>query len=115
MLVVTDVMVSPSYAVIECYKDVSLDNDWEFVESQSFSAQKRSIVWEENRGEMSYEGTPVEALPNTKRRMMPPTPQQTSHSSTGERQWQAEMEVQGSIWSPRKNGNCNDEKLSGQK
>ena len=78
--------------MIECYKDVSLDNDWEFVESQSFSAQKRSIVWEENRGEMSYEGTPVEALPNTKRRMMPPTPQQTSHSSTGERQWQAEME-----------------------
>ena len=27
---------------------------------------------------------------------MPPTPQQSSHSSTDERQWQAEMEVQGS-------------------
>ena len=45
---------------------------------------------------MSYEGTPVKAPPNTRRMM-----QQSSHSSTDERQWQAKMEVQGSIWSAR--------------
>ena len=50
---------------------------------------------------MSYEGTPVKAPPNTRRRMMPPTPQQCSHSSIEERQWQAEMEVQESFWSAR--------------
>ena len=89
-----DVLVSPSAVVTECYEDVSLDSDWEFVEPQSFSfSKKRSVVWEENRGEMSYEGTPVKAPPNTRRRMMPPMPQQSSHSSTDETQWQAEMEA----------------------
>ena len=33
--------------------------------------------------------------------MMPPTPQQSSHSSMEEMQGQAEMEVQGSMWSAR--------------
>ena len=33
--------------------------------------------------------------------MMPPTPQQSSHSSTEEMQWQEEMEVQARIWSAR--------------
>ena len=92
VLVVIDVLVSPSFVVIECCEDVSLDSDWDFVEPQSFSfSKKRSIVLEENRGEMSCEGTPVKALPNTERRMMPPTPQQSSHSSMDERQWHAEM------------------------
>ena len=50
---------------------------------------------------MSYDGTPVKAPPNTRRRMMPPTPQQSSLSSFEERQWQAEMEVQESFWSAR--------------
>ena len=31
--------------------------------------------------------------------MMPPTPQQISQSSTDERQWQADLEAQRSIWS----------------
>ena len=44
-------------------------------------SKKRSIVLEENQGEMGYEGTPVKARPNTRRRMLPPTPQQSSHSS----------------------------------
>ena len=102
VLFVSDVLVSPSSVVTGCYEDVSLDSDWEFVEPQSFSfSKKRSIMREENRGEMSYEGMPVKALPNTRRRMLPPMPQQSSHSSTDERQWQAEMEVQGSIWSAR--------------
>ena len=50
---------------------------------------------------MSYEGTPVKAPPCTRRRMRPPTPQQNSHSSADERQWQADMEAQRSIWSTR--------------
>ena len=33
--------------------------------------------------------------------MMPPTPQQFSRSSTDERQWQADLEAQRSIWSTR--------------
>ena len=37
----------------------------------------------------------------TRRRMMPPTPQQGSHPLIEEMQWQAEMEAQGSIWSAR--------------
>ena len=32
---------------------------------------------------------------------MPPTPQQSSHSSTEERQWQAERGVRESFWSAR--------------
>ena len=80
--VVIHVPVSPSSVVTECCEDVSLNTDWEFVEPQSFSfSKKRSIVWEENRGEMSCEGTPVKAHPNTRR-------------AIEERQWQVEMEVQ---------------------
>ena len=65
----------------------------------SFS-NKRSIVCAENKGEMSYEGTPVKVPPSTRRRMMPPT-QQISHSSTDVSQWRADLEAQQSIWSTR--------------
>ena len=87
---VTDVLVSPSSVVAEMCEGVSLS---------SFS-KKRSIVWVENQEEMSYEGTPVKAPPTSSRRMMPPTPQQSSHSSIENMQWQSEMEVQGS-WNAR--------------
>ena len=102
-LVVIDVLVSPSSVVTECCEDVSLHSDWDLLSRSPFlsPSKNRSIVLEENRGEMSHAVTPVKARPNTRRRMMPPTPQQSSHSSTDERQWQAEMEVQGSIWSAR--------------
>ena len=53
------------------------------------------------REEMSYDGTPEKAHPNTRRRTKPPTPQRSSQSPTEERQWQAEMEVQESFWSVR--------------
>ena len=100
--VVVDVLVSPSSAVAEMCDGVSSDSDWEFVEPESFSFYtKRSIVCAENQGEMSYEVTPVKAPPSTRRRMMPPTPQQFSRSSTDERQWQADLEAQRSIWSTR--------------
>ena len=46
-------------------------------------------------------GPPVKAPPLTRGRIIPSTPQQSSHSSYEELQWQAEMEVQGSSWSVR--------------
>ena len=73
---------------------VSLDSDWEFVEPQSLSfSKKRSVVMVEYRQEMSHEGTPVEAPPATRRRMMP-TPRQGSHPLIEEMQWEVEMEGQ---------------------
>ena len=45
-------------------------------------------------------GSPSSVM-TSRRRMMPPTPQQSSHSSIEEMQWQAEMEAQGSSWSAR--------------
>ena len=44
VLVVTDVLVSFFSAVTECYEDVSLGSDWEFVEPQSFSFSKKRFV-----------------------------------------------------------------------
>ena len=100
--VVSVVFVSPSSAVAEICEGVSSGSDWEFVEPQSFSFSKKcSFVCVENQGEMSYEGTPVKAPPRTRRRMMPPTPQQNSNSSTDESHWQADLEAQQSIWSTR--------------
>ena len=49
------------------------------------------------REEISCEKMPIKAPPNTWRRMMLPTQQQSSHSSTEERRWQAETEVQDSF------------------
>ena len=60
----------------------------------------RSLEWRIEE-EMSYEGTPVKAPPTTRRRMTPPTPQQSSQSWNEDTQWQTEMEVQGSSWSAR--------------
>ena len=50
---------------------------------------------------MSYEGSPVRAPPTLRRRMMPPTPQQISLSSTDESHWKADLEAQRSIWRTR--------------
>ena len=51
---------------------------------------------------MSCEGSPVKAPPASRRRMMRPTQQQSSHSLIEETQWQTEMEVQGSSWIARR-------------
>ena len=81
---------------------VSSDSGWEFVELQSFSfSRKRAIVCVENQEDMSYEGTPVKAPPVIRRKMMLPTPQQSSYSSIEAMQWQTEMEDQGSGWNAR--------------
>ena len=94
VLVVSDVSVSPSPVVTECFDDVSFDPDWEFVESQfsSFS-KKRPFVGTVFQEIMRYEGTPVQRL-----RTPGETPQQSSHSAYEEWRWQAEMEVQESFW-----------------
>ena len=43
---------------------------------------------------MSYEGTPAKAPPASRRKMMPPTPQQSSQSSIGAVQLQMVVEDQ---------------------
>ena len=100
--VVNDALVSPSSAVADMRGGVSSDSDGDVAEPQAFSfSEERSFVCAETQGEMSYEGSPVQAPPSTRRRVMPPTPQHISHSSTNESQWQADLEAQQSIWSTR--------------
>ena len=97
MPVVTDVLVSSSSssAVAEMCEDVSLDSDWAFVEPQSFSfSRKPRAVCVENEEDVSYEGTPVKTPPTSRRRMMPPTPEQSSQSwisrqSSGKLRWRS--------------------------
>ena len=60
---VSDVLVSPS-VVTECFDDVSLDLDWEFVESQSFSfSKKRAHSWTVTQEEMRYESSSARTPP----------------------------------------------------
>ena len=94
------VPVSPSSVVTECFGNVSLDSDWEFVEPQSSSlSKKRAYCWTVSQEGMRYESSPVTAPPLSRRRMMPPTPQQSSQSSIEEVQRQIEVEDQ--IWTAR--------------
>ena len=73
------------------------DSDWEVVEPQSFSfSRKRRAVCGKNQENMSDEGTPVKAPPASRRKIMPPTPQQCSQSSIEAMQWQTEVEDQES-------------------
>ena len=63
---------------------VSLGSDWEFVEPQSHSfSKKRSFVCAVNQEEIRLRRVlSKRALPSTRRRIMPPTPQQISYFST---------------------------------
>ena len=84
VLVVTDVLVSLSSVVIVFCDDVSGESDGEFVEPQSSSfSKKRSLDCAVSQEEMRYEGSPVKALALSRRKMMPPTPQQ-SHADEGD-------------------------------
>ena len=98
VLVVNDILVSPSSVATEFCDGASLGNDWELVEPQSsplsFSPES---VWTDSQEERSCEESPVKAPPASRRRMLPPTPQQSSHSSIEETKWQAEMVVQGRV------------------
>ena len=91
VLVVSDALVSPSSLMTECFDEVSLDLDWEFVESQSFSfSMKRPFVGTVCQDIMTC-GSPVKASPLTRRRMMPSTPQETRirrvRSGSGRQKW----------------------------
>ena len=97
VVVVTDVLVSPSSAVAVMSEALLSDFDWEFVEPPSSSFfKKRSAACVENQGSMSYEGTPVKAPPASRRKIMLPTPQQSLHSTIEAMQWQTEVEDQES-------------------
>ena len=97
MPVVTDVLASPFSAVVVMSEAVLLDSDREVVEPHSFSfSRKRGAVCVENQENMSYEGRPVKAPPASRRKIMPPTPQQSSQSSIEAVQWQTEVEDQES-------------------
>ena len=74
---VTVFLVSPSSVVTQCFVDVSWDMDWELVEPQSSSFSKRRAH---------------RAPPFSRRRTMSPTPEQSSHLSIEDRQWQIEVE-----------------------
>ena len=90
VLVVTDALVSLSSVVTEFCDDVSVESEWEFVEPQSFSLTKKRSL-----------DRAVKAPLPSNRRMMPPTPQQSSSTPVEEMQWQTEMGVQGSSRSAR--------------
>ena len=69
------------------------------MEPQSFSfSKKRAHSWTVTQEEMRY-GSSAKAFPPSRRRMMPLTPFQRSHSLYEERQRQIEVEDQ--IWSAR--------------
>ena len=84
------------------------DSDWETVEPQSFSfSRKRPVVCAENQEDRRHEGTPVKATPASRRKVVPPTPRQSSHSSIETAQWQAEVE-------DRESG-CREKESEGQR
>ena len=60
---------------------------------------------------MSYEGTPVKALSSTRRRMMPLTPQQNSHSLADERQASGSGGTTKYLEHSGKDGNCGNGEL----
>ena len=69
VLVVTDVLVSPSSVVTEFCDGFSCCLDWEFVEAESFSfSQKRAHCCTATQEEMRYESTQVKAPPLSRRR-----------------------------------------------
>ena len=74
--VVSDVIPSSSLVVMS--EALLSDSDWEIVEQQSFSfSRKRQAVCVENQEDMNYDGTPVKAPLASRRKIMPPTPQQS--------------------------------------
>ena len=92
VLVVSDVLVSPSSVVTECFDDVSLDLDREFLESLSFSfSKKRPFIGTVFQEIMRYEGSPAKTSPLTRRRMILSSPQQSSlrrvRSGSGRQTW----------------------------
>ena len=98
VLGVTDVRVSLSSVVAEVSDGFSCSSDWEFIEPQSFSfSRKRSLYCAVAQEEMRHESSQVKPPPLSRRRVIPPTPMQSSYSSFEEEQVRSEVEDQ--IWS----------------
>ena len=100
VLDVTDVLVSPSSLVTEFCDSFSFCAAWELVEPQSFSSsKKRAHSCTVTQEEMRFESSQVKAPPQSRRRLMPPTPLQNSYSSFEEEE--GHFEVVDQIWSAR--------------
>ena len=84
--VVTDVPVSPSFVVTEFCDAFSLRSDGVLVEPQPFFSQQRAHSWTVTQEEMRCESSSARTPPPSRRRVMPPTPLQISHSLYEERQ-----------------------------
>ena len=89
MLAVIDVLVSPSSVVTEFCDGFSCCSGQEFFGADCTVTQE----------EVRYESSQVKAPPLSRRRMMPPTPLQSSYSSFEEEQEDSEVEDQ--MWSAR--------------
>ena len=72
----------------------------------SFSRQRRAVCVE-NQEHMSYEGTPLTAPQASRRKIVPPTPQQSSQSSIDATQRQAEVGGPGKRHVVRRNSKVN--------
>ena len=78
----------PPSTLDEIGESLYSDSDWQIVEPQS------SLL--ENQEDMNYDGTPVKAPPASRRKIMPPTPQQSLQPSIEAMQLQTEVEDQES-------------------
>ena len=91
------VPVSPSSSVAVMSEVLVSDSDWDIVELQpsSFSG-KRQAFCVENQEDMNYDGTLVKAPPASRRKIMPPAPQQSLQPSIEAGLLQTEVEDQAS-------------------
>ena len=62
--------------------------------STFLSPESVKLFHVEDQEGVNCEGTPVKAPPASRRKIMPPTPQQSSYSSIETKQWQTEVEDQ---------------------
>ena len=87
VLVVTVVLDSHSSLVVMS-EALLLDSDWEVVEPQSCSfSRKHEAFSVETQEDMNHDGTPVKAPSTSRRKMMPPTPQESPQPSIEACRW----------------------------
>ena len=98
VLDVTDVLVFRSSVVTKFCDGFSCCSDWDVVEPQPFSSSKKR-AHTCTVTQVRFEGPQVKAPPPSRRRMVPPTPLQSSYSSFEEEQEHFETEDQ--MWSSR--------------
>ena len=103
VLVVSDVLVSLSSVVTECFYDVPLGPEWEFVEPRSlFFLEGASVHRDGFSGNHERWWSPVlKHLRLPEEESSRPRRSKARIRRMRSLQWQAEMEVQGSSWSVR--------------